>query len=369
MVWPIDIDIVVYDANSGDSCAGPGAELCRFSFTADSQYFCIPNLSTIPFPSPCCVDGPVYIGIEYTDTDPGSFPSVIFDTNPQPDTCHNWVYIYHPGLEAWVWREFYTFWTNDPGYPIFWVDGETVSEACCPDDDGDNVCDWTDNCPGINNPLQEDTDADGVGDLCDICPGFDDNINSDADSLPDGCDNCPLVDNNDQGDFDTDGIGNLCDNCPNDPNTLQADQDGDEIGDACDNCPTVSNISQEDADLDGLGDVCDPDDDDDGVPDGSDNCQFVYNPGQEDVNTNGIGDVCEGCCIGYTGNANCSVEEEPDISDIVRIIDYLYISHDPLCCQEEADANGSGDPEPDVSDIVYLINHLYLSHIPLVLCP
>ncbi|MBN1213388.1 MAG: hypothetical protein JXA92_12510 [candidate division Zixibacteria bacterium] len=74
------------------------------------------------------------------------------------------------------------------------------------------------------------------------------------------------------------------------------------------------------------------------------------------------------CCIDVTGNVNCSGEEEPDISDITRLIDYLYLSHAPLCCPGEADANGSCDPEPDISDITKLIDYLYLSHMPCAPC-
>jgi len=75
-----------------------------------------------------------------------------------------------------------------------------------------------------------------------------------------------------------------------------------------------------------------------------------------------------GCCIGTVGNVNCSVDEEPDISDITRLIDFLYISHEELCCLEEADANVSGG-DPDISDITRLIDYLYLSHDPLADCP
>ena len=74
-----------------------------------------------------------------------------------------------------------------------------------------------------------------------------------------------------------------------------------------------------------------------------------------------------GCCIGYRGNADCSESEIPDISDITRLIDYLYISHAPLCCPEEADADASGG-EPDISDITRLIDYLYISHEPLAPC-
>ncbi|MBN1213409.1 MAG: hypothetical protein JXA92_12615 [candidate division Zixibacteria bacterium] len=76
-----------------------------------------------------------------------------------------------------------------------------------------------------------------------------------------------------------------------------------------------------------------------------------------------------GCCVDYTGNTNCSEFETPDISDITRLIDYLYLSHVPLCCPGEADVNASGDPEPDISDITRLIDFLYLSHEPLPDCP
>jgi hypothetical protein len=75
-----------------------------------------------------------------------------------------------------------------------------------------------------------------------------------------------------------------------------------------------------------------------------------------------------GCCIGSVGNTDCSANEVPDISDITRLIDYLYTSHNPLCCPDEADCNGSGG-EPDVSDITALIDNLYLSHTPLPACP
>lgn len=67
------------------------------------------------------------------------------------------------------------------------------------------------------------------------------------------------------------------------------------------------------------------------------------------------------CCNGATGNADCSENDESDISDITRLIDYLYISHNELCCMAEADVDISGG-DPDISDITYLIDYLYLTH-------
>jgi len=100
--------------------------------------------------------------------------------------------------------------------------------------------------------------------------------------------------------------------------------------------------------------------------------EFFYSPGlvavDHDCNWGPcyIEDPC--CCELKRGNANCSVEDEPDISDITRLIDYLYTSHAPLCCVDEADANASGG-EPDISDITRLIDYLYLTHAPLADCP
>jgi len=74
------------------------------------------------------------------------------------------------------------------------------------------------------------------------------------------------------------------------------------------------------------------------------------------------------CCVGYRGDANCS-GGDPDIADITRLIDFLYLSSsEPLCCPEEADANASGG-DPDIADITKLIDFLYLSHEALPGCP
>jgi hypothetical protein len=40
----------------------------------------------------------------------------------------------------------------------------------CEDPEPDNVMDFTDNCPDVINPLQENADGDKWGDACDECP-------------------------------------------------------------------------------------------------------------------------------------------------------------------------------------------------------
>lgn len=124
--WPVQVDIVVFDmAVAGDPCQGPGAELCRFTISADEATFSYPNMGTATFPQACCVNGPFYIGLEYTDQGAGPFPSILFDSQTE-DTCDNWQY--------WTdanWYEWWNFWVPPPpGYPIFYVDGETNSLNC-----------------------------------------------------------------------------------------------------------------------------------------------------------------------------------------------------------------------------------------------
>ncbi|MFZ5981045.1 MAG: C1 family peptidase [Candidatus Zixiibacteriota bacterium] len=65
-----------------------------------------------------------------------------------------------------------------------------------------------------------------------------------------------------------------------------------------------------------------------------------------------------GCLVFDCGDVNCS-GDAPDIADITRMIDFLYLSHAPLCNPKAADVNNSGG-EPDISDITTIIGHLYI---------
>ncbi|MFZ5980466.1 MAG: hypothetical protein ACOYVF_07515 [Candidatus Zixiibacteriota bacterium] len=104
--------------------------------------------------------------------------------------------------------------------------------------------------------------------------------------------------------------------------------------------------------------------------DGMDSGSFKYGAGTTHFNVDFAFCLLEEstCCTGFTGNVNCSVDDNPDISDITRLIDFLYLSHASLCCADEADVNGSGG-DPDISDITRLIDFLYLSGTPLPDCP
>lgn len=123
--WPYPIDVVVYDmAVSGDPCQGPGAELCRFTVSCDQASFSYPNVGTAVFPQVCCVNEPFFIGLQYTSSFP-IHPSILFD-NQVPPPCDNWMF-YADG----VWYEWSNFWGDPaPGYPLFWVNGETPPNNC-----------------------------------------------------------------------------------------------------------------------------------------------------------------------------------------------------------------------------------------------
>ncbi len=291
--WPVGMDVVVFDTSSANACSGPGAELYRYHVSCDQSSFGAPQIGMVTLPSGWCVTGPVYIGVEYNDTTSGPYPSMLFDTTSAPDSCTNWYYF------MGAWHEWYDFWDNLPGYPLIGVQGETNSSVCCPDADGDGVCDAIDNCPNVSNVSQVDTDGDSFGDACD---------------------NCPMLSNPGQEDADGDGIGDVCDACPSDPYN---DQDGDGICGNLDNCPGI------------------------------------YNPAQEDINMNGIGDSCETCCVGIRGNIDRDPSETVDITDLIYLVDYQFgAPPGPVPpCPDEADVNG--DSVLDVADLIYMVDFMF----------
>lgn len=64
------------------------------------------------------------------------------------------------------------------------------------------------------------------------------------------------------------------------------------------------------------------------------------------------------CCSEFTGNLDCDPDGAVDISDLTRLIDYLFISLSPLCCDASADLDGQDGI--DIVDLTVLIDHLYI---------
>jgi hypothetical protein len=74
------------------------------------------------------------------------------------------------------------------------------------------------------------------------------------------------------------------------------------------------------------------------------------------------------CCVGVAGNIDNDPNHVVDIGDLTRLIDYLYISRDPLECPAEAWLDLGQDEVIDIADLAYLIGYLYLNAPPPAAC-
>ncbi len=80
--------------------------------------------------------------------------------------------------------------------------------------------------------------------------------------------------------------------------------------------------------------------------------------------------TCGGVCAGTTGNVDCSLDGVVDISDLSLLMNYLFVSVDPLClCLAEANVDADRLGEVDISDLTRLVDYMYVSFHPLPPCP
>ncbi|RKX26134.1 MAG: hypothetical protein DRP45_04260 [Candidatus Zixiibacteriota bacterium] len=78
--------------------------------------------------------------------------------------------------------------------------------------------------------------------------------------------------------------------------------------------------------------------------------------------------VSSSCCVGATGNVDCSESEIADGSDLSVLINHLFVTFEELCCEPEADMI-SPDGLIDGGDLSALIDHLFIHpEIPLRDC-
>jgi len=140
-IWPGYFDIVVRElATPGNPCGGPGAEICRQAIVVDQATFAYPNVGTVTLTTPCCVDGPFFMGLEATQGEPNTTPGLIWDNQTIPD-CEGWA------LYAGVFVDYNT-WPPDPvprGYPLYWIGGNPNSVNC-----GGGPCLWS---PGDDHKM------------------------------------------------------------------------------------------------------------------------------------------------------------------------------------------------------------------------
>lgn len=234
---------------------------------------------------------------------------------------------------------------GDPGHP----------ENTCP----------TDNCPSIYNPDQADWNNDGVGDACtptdtgtNVTVQPDQNTSITFDAVAQG---------------GTTGVISTY-NGPNPPANFGVVPLGQ---------PQYLNISST-AEFSGLITIC-VDYADSNLVGPEDSVQLLHfeNGGWTDITTSRdtvANTICgvttslspfalvEHCCSGMLGNVDCSHDGRIDISDLTRLIDYLYISFTPLCCSAGANVDGSPDNNIDISDLSALVDYLYISFTPPTTC-
>ena len=67
------------------------------------------------------------------------------------------------------------------------------------------------------------------------------------------------------------------------------------------------------------------------------------------------------CCRGFTGNVNFDIVDLTDISDLTRLVNYLFVTFVPLACPEEANITGDLAGDIDISDLTRLVNFLFVT--------
>lgn len=62
------------------------------------------------------------------------------------------------------------------------------------------------------------------------------------------------------------------------------------------------------------------------------------------------------CCKGMRGNADCSPDDLPNVTDLVWMVKRVFIG-DFSCCEMEEDVDGNG--EFNITDLVYMVNYVF----------
>ena len=95
--------------------------------------------------------------------------------------------------------------------------------------------------------------------------------------------------------------------------------------------------------------------------------RFDYNPWLQApetgpvIRTIGYPSCCGQYTGGMTGNCNCDIDGKRNLADISKLIDRVYITKTPLCCEENGNVNGDIDAKINLADISRLIDHVYIT--------
>jgi hypothetical protein len=130
-VWPVEVQVNIWDLSGGVKCNGPGNLLCSQTFTIpqDSSFDSLGRPMNLKIDSLCCAYNPFFLEIKYTGGTTPPYPSLfVTDVTDPPDTCDAWV-LYH---EDGIYYEWYNFWSPPVlGYPIMRITGYT--QQCHPE--------------------------------------------------------------------------------------------------------------------------------------------------------------------------------------------------------------------------------------------
>lgn len=74
------------------------------------------------------------------------------------------------------------------------------------------------------------------------------------------------------------------------------------------------------------------------------------------------------CCAGTTGNVNGDQSDDVDIQDLTRLVNFLFVTLEPLDCPQEANTTGDIAGEVDIADLTRLVNHLFVTFEALAPC-
>lgn len=74
-------------------------------------------------------------------------------------------------------------------------------------------------------------------------------------------------------------------------------------------------------------------------------------------------------CCEIRGDINHNGAPEPDISDLIYLVNFMFQEGPDLPCGEEANVDGLGNPDiPDISDLIYIVSYMFQDGPSLVPC-
>ncbi len=76
--------------------------------------------------------------------------------------------------------------------------------------------------------------------------------------------------------------------------------------------------------------------------------------------------VFPSCCVGIRGNVDNDPGDNVDISDLVQLVDFIFVGGVAPECEEEGNVDGLGDT--DISDLVQLVDFIFTGGIPPANC-